>query len=211
MTRNFDKTFSGKHIIKMNSKTVRVLRSIDKDKGFHGYYKFKKADLVALLLGESSEEMPTPPPRANGKEKRRALLVKVVSNPQEMDKFEKEEMKKSRPVVKNSLNEWHDWLIDYVPKPIKNAVSKAFSGEKNSILGLYDGAKKTLKGDVEAEDEKENQGEEEEEDVELTPHEHERALKGAYTSFVMPGVPKTDIARYFDQTKPHIKTLIINQ
>ena len=114
-------------------------------------------------------------------------------------------------MVKYSLNEWYDWLVDYVPKSIKNAASKAFSGAKNSILGLYDGAKKTLKGDVEAEDEKENQGEEEEEDVELTPHEHERALKGAYTSFVMPGVPKTDIARYFDQTKPHIKTLIINQ
>ena len=113
-------------------------------------------------------------------------------------------------MVKCSLNEWYDWLVDYVPKSIKNAASKAFSGAKNSILGLYDGAKKTLKGDVEAEDEKENQGEEEE-DVDLTPHEHERALKGAYTSFVMPGVPKTDIARYFDQTKPHIKTLSINQ
>ena len=23
-----------------------------------------------------------------------------------------EEMKKSRPVVKNMLNEWHDWLVD---------------------------------------------------------------------------------------------------
>ena len=50
-----------------------------------------------------------------------------------------------------------------------------------------------------------------EEDVDLTPHEHERALKGAYRSFVIPGTPKTDIDSYFDQTKPHIKTLIKNQ
>ena len=50
-----------------------------------------------------------------------------------------------------------------------------------------------------------------EEDVDLTPNEHERALKGAYRSFVIPGVPKTDIDCYFDQTKPHIKTLIKNQ
>ena len=42
------------------------------------------------------------------------------------------------------------WLTD-IPKPIKNAVSKAFSRAKNSILSLYDGAKKTLKGDLEAE------------------------------------------------------------
>ena len=43
---------------------------------------------------------------------------------------------------------------------------------------------------VEAEAEKENQ---EEEYIDLTPHEHERALKGAYRNFVIPGAPKTDI------------------
>ena len=50
-----------------------------------------------------------------------------------------------------------------------------------------------------------------EEDVNLILHEHERALKGAYRSFVIPGAPKTDIDSYFDQIKPHIKTLIKNQ
>ena len=84
----------------MNSKTVRELRSIAKDKGLHGYYKLKKADLVALLLEQSFEEMPTPPSRASGKEGRRAFPVKIISSPQEMDEFEKEEMKKSRLVVK---------------------------------------------------------------------------------------------------------------
>ena len=47
----------------MNSKTIRELRSIAKDKGLHGYYKLKKADLLALLLEQSTEEMPTPAPR----------------------------------------------------------------------------------------------------------------------------------------------------
>ena len=50
-----------------------------------------------------------------------------------------------------------------------------------------------------------------EEDVNLTLHEHDRALKGAYRSFVIPGASKTDIDSYFDQTKPHIKALIENQ
>ena len=138
MTRNFEKKFSGQHIIKMNSKTVHELRSI----GLHGYYKLEKADLVALLLEQSYEEMPAPPLRASGKERRHVLSVKIVSSPQGMDEFEKEEMKKSRLVVKNRLNEWYDWLVDYVTKPImyKNTVSKAFSRAKNSILGLYDGA-----------------------------------------------------------------------
>ena len=41
-----------------------------------------------------------------------------------------------------------------------------------------------------------------EEDVDLTLHEHERALKRAYRRFVIPGAPKTDIDSYFDETKP---------
>ena len=65
-----------------------------------------------------------------------------------------------------------------------------------------------LKDTVEKEAEEEQQ---QEENVDLTPHEHERALKGAYKSFVIPAAPKTDIGSYFDQTKPHIKTLIKNQ
>ena len=37
-------------------------------------------------------------------------------------------------------------MVDYVPKPIKNVAGKAFFRAKVSILGLYDSAKKTLKG-----------------------------------------------------------------
>ena len=51
----------------------------------------------------------------------------------------------------------------------------------------------------------------EEEDIDLTPYEHERTLKGAYRTFWKPGAPKRDIDSYFDQAKPHIKTLIKNQ
>ena len=43
----------------------------------------------------------------------------------------------------------------------------------------------TLKDIAEKEAEEEQQ---QEEDIDLTPHEHERALKGAYRSFVIPGV-----------------------
>ena len=129
----------------MNTKTVLELRSIANDKGLHGFYKLKKVDLLAFLIGQSLKKC-----QRHHRE--------IISSPQEMDEFEKEEMKKSRPVVKRKLNEWYDWLlVDYVPKPIKNAVSKAFSRAKNSILGLYDGAKKTLKDIVEKEGGEEEQ------------------------------------------------------
>ena len=55
----------------------------------------------------------------------------------------------------------------------------------------------SLKDIVEKEAEEEQQ--QEEENIDLIPHENEKALKGAYRSFVIPGTPKTDIYSYFDQ------------
>ena len=117
-----------------------------------------------------------------------------------------EEMPKPAPRSKQKKRR----SVRIIPSPqeIRNAASKASSRVKNSILVLHDSAKKPLKGYVEGEARKENQ---EEEDVDLTPHEHERALKGSYRSFMIPGTPKTDIDSYLDQTKPNIKTLIKNQ
>ena len=91
MTKRVSGNFSGKHIIKMNTKTTRELRSIAKDKGLHGFYKLKKADLLALLLEQLSKEMPTPSPRSNWKERKPVLLVKIIPSPQEMNEFEKEQ------------------------------------------------------------------------------------------------------------------------
>ena len=52
------------------------------------------------------------------------------------------------------------WVAGWLcTQPIKNAVSKAFSRAKNSILGLHDGAKKTLKDIVEKEAEEQEQQE----------------------------------------------------
>ena len=107
MTKAFLENFSEKHIIKMNTKKIHELRSIATDKGLHGFCKLKKTDLLALLLEKSSEEIPTPPPRTKGKERRHAVLVKIIPSPQEMDEFEKEEMKKSRPMVETRLGKLH--------------------------------------------------------------------------------------------------------
>ena len=54
-----------------------------------------------------------------------------------MDIFEQQEMSKSRPQVKTKLNKWYDWLINHVPKPIKDDASKAFKTSKDKVMGLY--------------------------------------------------------------------------
>ena len=102
------------------------MRSNAKDKGLRGFYKLKKAELLTLLLEQSAEEMPAPAPRSKGKERRPVLPVKIIPSPQEMDEFENEEMKKSRPVVKSKLSKLHKWLDDHIPKPIKMPLTKPF-------------------------------------------------------------------------------------
>ena len=46
-------------------------------------------------------------------------------------------MSKSRPQFKSKLNKWYDWLINHVPKPIKDGASKVFKHFKDNIMGLY--------------------------------------------------------------------------
>ena len=54
-----------------------------------------------------------------------------------MDIFKQQEISKSRPQVKTKLNKWYDWLINHVPKPIKDGASKAFKTFKDKVMGLY--------------------------------------------------------------------------
>ena len=71
--------------------------------------------------------------------------------------------------------------------------------------------KDIVEKEAEAEQQQHQEEGEEEENVALIPHEYERALKGAYRGFVIPGVPRIDTDIYFDKVKPHIKMLIKNQ
>ena len=46
-----------------------------------------------------------------------------------MDKFEQKEMKKIR-LIKNT---WYDWLVNYVPEPIKKSVGDF----KDKIVNIF--------------------------------------------------------------------------
>ena len=109
-------------------------------------------------------------------------------------------------------------LYNAVSAPVaatRDALAERLLSVRNTASLLYNRMMENkVYGRERSEDIIEKEAEEEqqqEEDIDLTPHEHERALKEAYRSFVIPGAPKTDIDSYFDQTKPHIKTLIRNQ
>ena len=164
----------------------------------------------------TSELPPVAAPRREGK-RRPATHVKIIPYPQDMDIFDRQEMQKQRPLVKNKLNEWYDWLVHHVPKTVESKVSNAFKAFKERIAGLWGkvSGKETLKDIVEEEAEKQHKKDQEEEEqqenIDLTPQEHEQALNGAYRSFQSPGLPKTDVDTYIKKITPHMKTLIEQQ
>ena len=100
---------------------------------------------------------------------------------------------KSRP----NLAKWYDWLINHVPKPIKDGASKAFKTFKNKVMGLYNrvtgstGNERRIK--------------------ELTlfkPIELEQAFGGAYRSYMVNGRPKIDVDTFFDRIRKELIELI---
>ena len=107
-------------------------------------------------------------------------------------------------MVKNKFNEWYDWLVDYVPKPIKSYAGKAILRAKNSILGLYCDAKKTLKGQTG-------------DNADLTAHKNERIPNDNYIRFerlfnslMTEFFEGSDITELIQRMLAHIKTQVEN-
>ena len=98
----------------------------------------RRAELVALL-----QNNPPPPSQMSAWEpiddRLRPDRPRQPRQPaqQEMDIFEQQEMSKNRPQVKSKLNDWHDWLINNVPKTIKDGASRVFETFKDKTMGLY--------------------------------------------------------------------------
>ena len=81
----------------------------------------------------------------------------------------------------------------------------------NRMMNNIGYGEETLKDIVENTAEEEHQEEEQENNADLTPKEHETALKGAFRSFRSPGLPKVDMDTYIERITPHIKKLVEEQ
>ena len=146
---------------------VTELKALARDRGLRNYSRMRKAELVALLQNNpppapwsrapsglpqmstwDPRGVPGPPlagrcapsgpwePGPIDDRNRGSLLNKkwIYSN--------NKEMSKSRPQVKSKLNDWYDWLINHVPKTIKDGAKdgkdgKAFKTFKDKIMGFY--------------------------------------------------------------------------
>ena len=116
------------------------LKSLARERRLRGYSRMRKAELVALL----QNSLPPSQSRASTSPTQPTRTWEPIDDrkprkpsSQEMDIFEQQEISKSRPQVKTKLDKWYDWLINHVPKPIKDGASKVFKTFKDKVMGLY--------------------------------------------------------------------------
>ena len=182
------------------------LKSLARDRGLRNYSQMRKAELVALLKNSGTPEgprapaprirPPPPPPPTQTWEPIEDRRPRKPS-PQEMDIFEQQEISKSRPQVKTKLNKWYDWLINHVPKPIKDGASKAFKTFKDKVMGLYNRVTGSTGIETRIKEPKP-----------LKPIELEQAFRGAYRSYRINGRPKIDVDTFFNRIEKRLIELI---
>ena len=165
------------------------LKSLARDRGLRNYSWMRKAELVALLQnspppGQSHTSTSPTPPTQTWEPIDDRKPIKPSS--QEMDIFEQQEMSKSRPQVKGKLNNWYNWLISHVPKPIKDGASKAFKIFKEKVMGLYNRVTGSIGNETRIKEPKP-----------FKPIELEQAFGGAYRSYRINGRPKIDVDTFF--------------
>ena len=188
---------------------VLEMKSLTRERRLRGYSRMRKAELVALLQnspppGQSCASTaptpctrpPPPPPPTQTWEPTDDRRPRKPS-PQEMDIFEQQEMSKSRPQVKGKLNKCYDWLINHVPKPIKDGASKAFRTFKDKVMGLYDRVTGSTGNETRIKEPKP-----------FRPIELEQAFGGAYRSYRVNGRPKMDVDTFFNRIRKELIELI---
>ena len=180
---------------------IPEFKSLARDRGLRNYSRMRKAELVALLQnnpppGQSHASAapsphtrppsPPPPPTQTWEPIDDRRLRKPSS--QEMDISEQQEISKSRPQVKTKLNKWYDWLLNHVPKPIKDGASKAFKTFKDKVIGLYNRVTGSTGNETRIKEPKP-----------FKPIELEQAFGGAYRSYRIDGRPKKDVDTFFNR------------
>ena len=175
---------------------VLELKSLARDRGLRNYSWMRKTELVVLLQnnpppGQSrASASPTPPTQTwEPIDDRRPR----APTQQEMDMFEQLEMSESRPEVKSKLNKWYDWLINYVPKPIKDGASRAFKTFKDKIMGLHNRVTGSTGNETKIK-----------EPEPFKPIELEQAFGGSYRSYRVNGRPKIDVDTFFSRIRKEL-------
>ena len=141
---------------------VAELKALTRERGLRGYSRMRKPEIIELIRNgphgpgstqrthnqqswasdipsrpNQTQSVKFRPDRPRQPRQTPHSVGSVTPTQQEMDIFEQQEMSKSRPQVKNKANDWYDWLVNHVPKTVKDRASRAFKTFRDTIMGLY--------------------------------------------------------------------------
>ena len=187
---------------------VAELKALAREHGLRRHSRMRKAEIIELIRNNQQSWAPDIPPRPNQTQ----LVMFRPDRPrqptqQEMDIFEQQEMSKSRPQVKNKLNDWYDWLVNHVPKTVKDKARRAFKTFKNKIMGLCNrvtgSGNQAPEGSRSADTQLKGPRSRETEPIEL-----EQAFNGAYRSYRINRRPRMDVETFFHRIRGDLIDLI---
>ena len=115
-------------------------------------------------------------------------------------------MSKSRPQGKGKLNKWYDWLINHVPKRIKDDASRAFKTFKDKVMGLYDRVAGSTRWSIGPSIAKRDAASTEPKP--FKPIKLEKAFGGVCRSYRINGRPKIDVDTFFNRIGKRLIELI---
>ena len=99
--------------------------------------------------------------------------------------------------VKTKSNKWYDWLINHVPKPIKDGANKVFKTFKDKVMGLYNRVTGSAGNETRIM-----------EPQPFKPIELEQAFRGTYRSYRIKGRPKINVDMFFNRIGKRLCELI---
>ena len=186
---------------KWNKMKVSELRAIAKERSLKGYSKLKKNDLVRMLFEPPLSVVAQPlldlpvfkPPLPVVIHPLSVLDPPLLDSPVNDDSpvllvptAAKEPEESLGNKVRSEMNSFADWLMSYIPPPVKKVVNKKWEALKSTVLGLFTKQKK------------------------FEMRESESAFKGFVKNYTIDGWNGIDAVSFLRAVEPQVTTLLSN-
>ena len=135
---------------------VKELKALAKERGIKRYYRLRKAELIESL---DTETPPTDAPTTIMDAPTTIMdapvpeINKPVLSPTKMENISRVSSlvglaKKQADLVKKAINKFADWLINYIPEPIRRTVNTRVEKLKKEIKEILENKKKLPQQEV---------------------------------------------------------------
>ena len=129
---------------------VKELKALAKERGIKRYYWLRKAQLIESL---ETETPPTDAPALEIMDEPVPEIKKPVLSPTKMENISRVSSlvglaEKQADLVKKAINKFADWLINYIPEPIRRTVNTRVEKLKKEIKEILENKKKLSQQEV---------------------------------------------------------------